>query len=61
MVCFGLLFFLAGDSIVVKFQHRARLGSGGGQGHWWDEVPVIALPEVSAGCGCAWWGLISKC
>lgn len=28
------LVFLAGSPIVVKFQRCARLGSGGGQGHW---------------------------
>lgn len=47
--------FLAGSPIAMKFQHRARLGSSGGQGHWWDEEPATCLPAVSAGCGCAWW------
>lgn len=38
---------MAVSPIVVKFQHGARLGSGGGQGHWWDEEPAASLPEVS--------------
>lgn len=49
--------FLAGSPIVLKFQHHARLGSGGGQGHRWDEEAAASLPEVTAGCTCAWWGL----
>lgn len=32
---------------------------------WWARALVVkepaSLPEVSAGCGCAWWCLISKC
>lgn len=49
---------LAGSPIVVKFQHRARFGSGGGQGRWWGEELAASL---RAGCSCAWWDLISKC